>query len=405
MAIIDWNNEDEDGGLVKHYVRTRAWLPICQSRLQAIRKKIDDPRHYRRLRYFTFCASGATDVLMLDVAGVVTRSKKGGFDTVTFFDKDPESVFKALQVIRGAVAIPGKFTSVVLTDDVDEESAFPYYGETLQEQDELYEAAIEEEIDANAPLAPTEHLRAVQRTHSRQVRIEMRRKFIERFPFDVINLDLTDFLFKPNDPIPGKVINSLREIWDWQKLPIRATNETIDEFSLLFTTQIGPPNLNDEYLDILTHYLEENLARDETLRNLLTKRAGTQEVAVLKNENFSDFFKLAVPKALASTLMEKDWFVDCNTGIRIYEFTRDSKEGQYSMLHLVMDIKRQNPPMERRAPHTTPQEVDLSYRRTVRRIFEEDVEFISAETVKPHEEELQQSLQLIRARRRKYRGD
>jgi hypothetical protein len=61
----------------------------------------------------------------------------------------------------------------------------------------------------------------------------------------VINLDLEGFLFHAKDPLPGKLVNAMRKIFAWQRYPLRGTNdepkETIDGFSLMFTTQIGPP--------------------------------------------------------------------------------------------------------------------------------------------------------------------
>jgi hypothetical protein len=34
------------------------------------------------------------------------------------------------------------------------------------------------------------------------------------------------------------------------------------------------------------------------------------------------FFKLAIPKLLAQTLMSQDWYIDADRGITIYEFER-----------------------------------------------------------------------------------
>lgn len=106
--------------LLKHYVRTNAWLPLCKKRLRAIRGA-GRPGATRRLRYFTFCAVGALDVLMLDVARVVPFHKRHGFDTVVFFDKNQEFVIETQKRIPGAIGFPGDFVNVVLNEDPEEE--------------------------------------------------------------------------------------------------------------------------------------------------------------------------------------------------------------------------------------------------------------------------------------------
>src|SRR5260370_24811337 len=84
--------------LLKHHVRLMGWLPLCKKRLDYIRAA-GSPNSLRRLRYFTFCAVGAVDVLMLDVEKVIRVSKEGLFDTVTFFYRDPGSVSETLKRI------------------------------------------------------------------------------------------------------------------------------------------------------------------------------------------------------------------------------------------------------------------------------------------------------------------
>ena len=60
--------------LLKHHVRTDGWLPLCKKRQNAINQGVTESKQ-RRLRYFTFCAVGAVDVLMLDVAAIASIEK------------------------------------------------------------------------------------------------------------------------------------------------------------------------------------------------------------------------------------------------------------------------------------------------------------------------------------------
>src|SRR5208283_2211413 len=232
--------------LLKHYVRTQGWLPLCRARKLKVNRGVPEKLR-RRIRYFTFCAVGAIDVLMLDVAKVLRPSSGDKFNTVVFFDKDADAVNETQKRIPGAIGFPGNFTYVVLAIDPDED----------MHKDRDYLAPPNDETDQYT-------------TRKRQLTLDQRRKFIRTFPFDVINLDLEEFIFKPNDPFPGKVVNALRKVFEWQRLPLPQLNDApLEGFTLMFTTQIGPPNISDEYVNMLREYLVHNLEADSSLGELL----------------------------------------------------------------------------------------------------------------------------------------
>ena len=237
---------------------------------------------------------------------------------------------------------------------------------------------------------------------------EQRRLFVEHFPFDVINLDLEDFLFKPREELPCKIVNSFRQLMAWQCRALnseRGRPQPLTAFSLMFTTQIGPPDFPTEFREMLAATLRQNISQDPSLSGPLRERAGTDDVATIMRTDFGLFFKLAIPKILAATIHEYDWYVDPEWGIRTYQFQRESKDGPYQMLHLLMDIKRRNPPRRLRSPQL-PGTVDPgvgAYRSVVRSLFE------TREIVVTHENidaaGLSRSLEKIRSRRRKYYPD
>src|ERR1041384_6632857 len=104
--------------LLKHFIRKEAWLPRCKIRLRTIRKAAKKAAEARRLKYFTFCAVGALDVLMLDLEKVIRRSKENRrFDTVYFFDVDSEYVIETQKRIPGAQGFASDFVQAVLVDD------------------------------------------------------------------------------------------------------------------------------------------------------------------------------------------------------------------------------------------------------------------------------------------------
>ncbi len=121
--------------------------------------------------------------------------------------------------------------------------------------------------------------------------------------------------------------------------------------------------------------------------------------------DFEAFFKLAAPKIISEVLLETDWYVDPTHGISVYEFERTPENAvPYRMLHLVMDIRRQNPPRDGRAPgqHVAPAAFQ-AYPQVVRQLFESGQKVVTMETVDVAA--MEGSLDLIELRRKKYAGE
>src|SRR5258708_4697676 len=108
--------------LLKHHIRKEAWLPLCKNRKHLLREGRTKAARDRHLRYFTFCAVGALDVLMLEVEKVIRTSASDRFDSVCFFDVDEECVNETQKRIPGAIGFPGDFVEIVCADDPDEDS-------------------------------------------------------------------------------------------------------------------------------------------------------------------------------------------------------------------------------------------------------------------------------------------
>jgi hypothetical protein len=122
----------------------------------------------------------------------------------------------------------------------------------------------------------------------------------------------------------------------------------------MFTTRIGPPNISDEYRQMLRGGVVSNLKENPSLIDVLTARVGAGSVEGLENAGFDVFFKLAISKLLAAMFMEEDWHVDSTEGIVMYEFERPGDGVPFKMLHLVMDVRRNDPPKETRRPGEYP---------------------------------------------------
>jgi len=353
--------------LLKHFIRTDGWLPLCRQRRKKIRYKVA-AKNLRDLRYFTFCAIGAIDVLMLDVHNILNPTDRG-FETVVFFDKDQESVIETQTRIPGSVGFVGDFVKLVTSLDPHDDPI----------QDDI-QRLIEGEGEGDFLASPEEELDTAAVREQKRDR-EQLRQFVDRFPFDVINLDLEEYVFKPSERLPGKLLKALRKVLIWQQRPVRISarnQKLLDGFSLMFTTKIGPQNLPDDYLGRLQSSLQNNLQRDNDLNAMLQNRAGTADVVALRQANFELFFKLAIPKLLAQTLMSQDWYIDPDRGIKIYEFERPFDGGSYKMLHIVMDIKRHEPPRDQRLDGEHSEVAADAYQDVIRRLFQ-DAEIVVME--------------------------
>jgi hypothetical protein len=358
--------------LLKHSVRKEIWLPACKKRHELVRAGLTK-KQQRRLRYFTFCATGAIDVLMLDVEKVIGPSSKGRFDTVTFFDRRPEDIIETEKNIPGAFGIPGDFTKVVLS------------------------GTAEDMVD---PLAAPKNDLDTLANEKLQIERAQCRDLIGRFPFDIMNLDLQNFLFKNSDPPPGDLIRALRKVFEWQTRPIDGLGP-LPGFTLFFTTQIGPSNLNPDYQSMLVNNMDQNLRDLPELVELLRTRTGHDQPQTVLTTNFDAFFKIAAPKFLIHTLQEEDWYVDSEHGFGMVEFVRNPEGTPYTMLHMAMQVNRCDPRRELRAPNTLPNNVTEAHRRIISDLFTRDHAPITNESV--DQTELEAHLGLIVSRQKKYR--
>jgi hypothetical protein len=367
---------------LKHYVRLEGWLPYARRRLRALRAN-RKPNQQRGLRYFTFCAVGAIDVLMLDVAKIIKKNE-GRFDNVVFFDRTDDQILETQRRIPGAIGFPGKFTPIVIDDD----------------------PVADAQIEAEEPLSEKTGDLDEQAVRERQRKLDIRKRFRLQFPFDVINLDLEEFLFKQQDPFPGQVVKAMKRVFEWQRQALtnaKARKEYLNGFTLMFTTQIGPPAMHPDYLQMLRSFLQENVDKHPALLDSLEERSGLRDLGLLEAKRFDLFFKLAVPKVIASILLDEDWFIDPDNGLTIFQFDRDSKDGPYTLLHMVMDVQRQNPSKDNRRPNTHPQVALDAYSSVVKQIFEVPERIVVRDELDL--DHINQSLETIRARRRTYCPD
>ncbi|MBV9377240.1 MAG: hypothetical protein JO320_19685, partial [Alphaproteobacteria bacterium] len=179
------------------------------------------------------------------------------------------------------------------------------------------------------------------------------------------------------EQLPGRLTAAMRLLFEMQMRPgldRRGRQYTVDEFTLMFTTQVGPPNLPDEYLSYLRDScVKRNLDRYEDLREPFSVNPNGRDVGAFFREDFDGAFKLAIPKSLSELAWERDWVIDSARGIEVFEFIRDWIAGTYCMLHMAMTVRRQAPPRERRGPGQTSPAAEAEHRKVINRIFTEQV--------------------------------
>jgi hypothetical protein len=345
---------------MKHHVRREGWLAFARERYRKLRSG-RKPKDQRPLKYFTFCAESAIDVLLFDIENIIPYDPERGFESVFFFTRTLQAVIETRKRIPRATGFPGDFVKVVLVNDPDENDSISGLSAEDSPEDE-------------------ENFSGVRELETRLI---THRNFVGAFPFDIINLDLEEFLFKPRDPIPGKVINAFRRVFAWQQKPLQLSKkiEHLNEWTLMLTTQIGPANMSDVYLNMLTAALESNLRDFKSLLPLLHSRTGTESVVDLRNNDFETFFELSMPKMLLKTLMENDWYVDPARGVVLFRFEREHANGRYSILHLVMDVLRKNPPVQLRPPGEDSAVAIEAYQSVVHSVFETPVHRVSEDVI------------------------
>ena len=82
--------------------------------------------------------------------------------------------------------------------------------------------------------------------------------------------------------------------------------------------------MDEEYLAMLRRYVEENLQNDPALKEQYAQQSQNRSPAEFLTADFDAFFKLAVPKTIISLLWEEDWEIDAASGVKVFEFERET---------------------------------------------------------------------------------
>ena len=337
------NHINFETDLLKHYVRRYGWLPASQQQRQTVRKRLKKIP----LRYFTFCASEAIDVFMLEREGILKRSEKTGrLEGVYFCEEDSHSFGKISDLIGSPEqGFQGKFEEIVLFEDSEET-----IGKTLVDEN-FYVPEIREKLickDAHCRLR-------------------------EAFPFDIINLDVFGVMFPPRKGVITPLLESILKILDWQTTSsFSIKDHPCNQFTLFLTSHIDRALTDETAIGQLANRVRENIRTNGDFRITFAKRYGHAQVDQLVDENFAEFFCVALPKFMIQEVLFKlGWTV---TSGPTYLYNRDDKwdeKKQYQIMHAVSVYKR-IPDFQQRLDHPGPGE----YIETVTKLVKDGVQSV-----------------------------
>jgi len=271
---------DYDTDILKHSVRVTGWLPACRHRYNRM-------RHGKRpLKYFTFCASNAIDVFMLEKEGIIRRNAKTGhLDGVYFCEENPQEFRKIVELVGSeAQGFLDSFVNVAcFRDDADTR------GKSIYDDSEYYEEPIRRKLK----------------------RKERHTRFRDAFPFDVINLDVCGVIFPPRQQsIVSPMLQSIRNILAWQKQRDPKDNHLCDEFTMFLTSHVHPANLNRRAVSTLVQSFDSNLHLYIPYNAAFAERYHLVDATQFADANFPEFFAVALPKIIVEDAHRRGWDVE-----------------------------------------------------------------------------------------------
>ena len=175
------------------------------------------------------------------------------------------------------------------------------------------------------------------------------------------------------------------------------TSYSINGFTLMLTIPVGPQELGVDYRNMLVDRLDSNLQNQDVILDAYSNRIGTISPLELHNTEFQTFFKLAVPKYIATELREADWSIEPDPGIVIYDFERPGKGDDlpYNILHCICQVVRQTPTRDQRPIGEFGTGVQEAYRDVVVGLFDNAPTTVDEHVVSNSNPELEEDLQFL----------
>src|ERR1044072_4057566 len=286
---------DYDTNPIKHFVRYDGWLEACRTRYEDVQRAIRRGRRRPPFSYFTFCASNAIDVFMLERERYIVRDEETGrLENVFFCEKDEGEFEKIISLVRSREAgFKGDFKQIVLFED-DEDTNNKT---SIDEYARIPDKGIREKFFYK-------HL------HTR---------FRNIFPLDVINLDIHGVFFPKHEQTHSEMLRAVERIFDLQRNRHQVDSHQCERFSLMLTTHLEEEFYRPEALNELKHVSLENLQRHEEYATEFNDKFGINDPYALTHAAFPAFFSITLPKVIAPIARRYGWFGNHR---KIYTYSR-----------------------------------------------------------------------------------
>jgi len=155
----------------------------------------------------------------------------------------------------------------------------------------------------------------------------------EKFPFDAVNLDYTDSLFRANtrEPVP-RHLKALETLFKMQ------SQNNCERFCLFLTTRGEVGQFAHTFLSQLEHFIDENISISPEFEQAFFATYNVNTGKNLAISAYEDFATLGLIKLVVSMLSDFQYAItDCNA----VWLMRDVKGGGEGLLHLAFLIDKQ----------------------------------------------------------------
>lgn len=303
---------DYDTDVVKHLVRYEGWLHAVKERKKLVVAAQQAKKRDQGLTYFTFCASSAIDVFMLEKVNLLRRDPKTDRLKNVYFCEGEEVEFMKIANMIGSTdaGFMEIFEDFVLFQD-------DQHTRGLNEYD---------------PSRPVPNAAEIRRKFNCK---RMHRQFLELHPFDVINLDLYGNLFPPKGEVFSRMFETIEKVFEMQKRKSSVDEHTIDGFTLFLTVYVSKEDFNDQVIGQLIDTANDNMAHKE-LKAAFEGRYPHGDPGQLVEDDFPTFFSIILPKVVAELASNHGWF---GSHKQIYLYGRQGKKG-YHMMNSVVSYER-----------------------------------------------------------------
>jgi|GEM_PF-6223238 len=314
---------DYDSDPIKHYVRYDGWLEAFRYQHDRVDTAIRDKRRKQPFTYFTFCASNAIDVFMLEKEGFLVRDEASGrLNHVYFCEKDDGEFAQIVNLIKSEQAgLNGDFKEIVLFEDDDD----THGKDAVDMEGRTPDKAVRDKFRYK----------------------ELHRRFRNLFPLDVINLDVHGVFFPQHENKYSAMLRAVKKIFEWQEQSLSGEdNHRCERFTLMLTTHLEEGFLKAEAVGEMEEIVRDNIANHREFSEAFNAKFGHTDPGALRVADFPTFFSVTLPKLIAPLAREHGWFGEHR---RIYTYTRSTHaEGpDYHMMSSVINYQKLPPELDR----------------------------------------------------------